>query len=156
MSNILLYRQFFFHSLTFCPMDNRSTFFLPFIPQTHTAVVSCCNGRRSLPPFPLYAWAYHFMDLHYRHGLFLRSKGTANEQRVKYRFATPDKFDANFPQSQIAAFHKILTSVPCLLFLLSPLGIARKNQLWAKSEGFKKREIKKQNNDSNRTDYRHS
>ena len=30
------------------------------------------------------------MDLHYRHGLFLRSKGTANEQRVKYRFATPD------------------------------------------------------------------
>ena len=62
MSNILLYRQFFFHSLTFCPMDNRSTFFLPFIPQTHTAVVSCCNGRRSLPPFPLYAWAYHFME----------------------------------------------------------------------------------------------
>ena len=52
----------FFHSLTFCPMDNRSTFFLPFIPQTHTAVVSCCNGRRSLPPFPLYAWAYHFME----------------------------------------------------------------------------------------------
>lgn len=30
-------------------------------------------------------------NLHYRHGLFLHSKGTANEQRVKYRFATPDK-----------------------------------------------------------------
>ncbi|MCZ2695572.1 hypothetical protein ACIXO7_19960 [Bacteroides fragilis] len=30
-------------------------------------------------------------SLHYRHGLFLRGKGTANEQRVKYRFATPDK-----------------------------------------------------------------
>ena len=110
-------------------MDNRSTFFCPLYP------------RHILPSFPVVTagdLCLHSLcmlgriiswNLHYRHGLFLRSKGTANEQRVKYRFATPDKFDANFPQSQIAAFHKILTSVPCLLFLLSPLGIARKNQL---------------------------
>ncbi len=134
MSNILLYRQFFFHSLTFCPMDNRSTFFLPFIPQTHTAVVSCCNGRRSLPPFPLYAWAYHFMESP------LSPRPVFTQQKVRRTNSVSStasllriKFDANFPQSQIAAFHKILTSVPCLLFLLSPLGIARKNQPFGRS-----------------------
>lgn len=66
------------------------------------------------------------------------------------------KFDANFPQSQIAAFHKILASVPCLLFLLSPSGIAHKNQPCGESEDSEQREIKKRSDDSNRTDYRHS
>ena len=134
MSNILLYRQFFFHSLTFCPMDNRSTFFLPFIPQTHTAVVSCCNGRRSLPPFPFVCLGVSF------HGISTIATAcfyAAKVRRTNSVSSTASllriKFDANFPQSQIAAFHKILTSVPCLLFLLSPLGIARKNQPFGRS-----------------------
>lgn len=156
MSNILLYRQFFFHSLTFCPMDNRSTLFLPFIPQTHTAVVSCCNGRRSLPPFPLYAWAYHSWNLHYRHGLFYAAKVRRTNSVSSTASLLRIKFDANFPQSQIAAFHKILTSVPCLLFLLSPLGIARKINPLGEVGRLQEKGNKKQNNDSNRTDYRHS
>ena len=133
MSNILLYRQFFFHSLTFCPMDNRSTFFLPFIPQTHTAVVSCCNGRRSLPPFPLYAWAYHSWISTIATACFYAAKVRRTNSVSSTASLLRIKFDANFPQSQIAAFHKILTSVPCLLFLLSPLGIARKNQPFGRS-----------------------
>lgn len=72
-------------------MDNRSTFFCPLYP------------RHILPSFPVVTagdLCLHSLcmlgriiswNLHYRHGLFLRSKGTANEQRVKYRFATPDK-----------------------------------------------------------------
>lgn len=133
MSNILLYRQFFFHSLTFCPMDNRSTFFCPLYP------------RHILPSFPVVTagdLCLHSLCMLGRiiHGISTIATAcfyAAKVRRTNSVSSTASllriKFDANFPQSQIAAFHKILTSVPCLLFLLSPLGIARKNQPFGRS-----------------------
>ena len=74
-------------------MDNRST--EVFALYTHERdghiVASRCNGRRPLLHSLCMLGRIISWNLHYRHGLFLRSKGTANEQRVKYRFATPDK-----------------------------------------------------------------
>ena len=133
MSNILLYRQFLFHSLTFCPMDNRSTFFCPLYP------------RHILPSFPVVTagdLCLHSLCMLGRIISWISTIATACFYAAKVRRTNSVsstasllriKFDANFPQSQIAAFHKILTSVPCLLFLLSPLGIARKNQPFGRS-----------------------
>lgn len=156
MSNILLYRQFFFHSLTFCPMDNRSTFFCPLYP------------RHILPSFPVVTagdLCLHSLCMLGRiiHGISTIATAcfyAAKVRRTNSVSSTASllriKFDANFPQSQIAAFHKILTSVPCLLFLLSPLGIARKINPLGEVGRLQEKGNKKQNNDSNRTDYRHS
>ncbi|QCQ31420.1 hypothetical protein FQN58_10040 [Bacteroides xylanisolvens] len=99
---------------------------------------------------------YHFLEARHRHRLFLPCKGTADERQTKYRRATLLKFDENFPESQISVFHKISSAVPCSRFLLPPSGIAHKNRPCGRLKSSEQREIKKRNDDNNRTNYRSS
>ncbi|MFG6409886.1 MAG: hypothetical protein K1V92_02375, partial [Bacteroides acidifaciens] len=69
-------------------------------------------------------------------------KVTVDEHRSSIAVLPLMKFDGNFPQSQIPAFHKILFPVPCPLFLPPPFEPHVKQTLTVKSEGFKGREIK--------------
>lgn len=133
MSNILLYRQFFSIPLHFVRWTIVRRFFCPLYP------------RHILPSFPVVTagdLCLHSLCMLGRiiHGISTIATAcfyAAKVRRTNSVSSTASllriKFDANFPQSQIAAFHKILTSVPCLLFLLSPLGIARKNQPFGRS-----------------------
>ena len=98
---------FLIHSLSQVP------FILPCKSYLFAVSVSLLFTDRSIYPL--------FTPVHAT-GCFFTCKGTANERRFKYRFATLMKFDGNFPKSQITAFHKISPAVPCPPFLCLPSG----------------------------------
>jgi len=66
-----------------------------------------------------------------------------DERRSSTAVLPPMKFDGNFPQSEIPAFHKISFLVTCPLFLLPPFEPHIKQTPAAKSKGFKGRGNKK-------------
>lgn len=61
-----------------------------------------------------------------RHGLFSRAKLRWTNAVQVPPWLPPMNFDGNFPQSEIPAFHKNSSPVPCPMFLPPPFDQARK------------------------------